>query len=89
MGPDAERPRGNRTETVEYRDAGQDYTVRLVLRGRVGDPPAGAGDVESLRCNRVSEGRVYQIIFARGGRKHYHEYPTASMVRCEEEKKEG
>lgn len=26
MGPDAERPRGNRTETVEYRDAGQDYT---------------------------------------------------------------
>jgi len=79
-----EKPKGDSIETVEYRDAGQDYTVRLVLRTSAGTPPARAGDVENLRCNRVSEGRIYQIIFTIGGRKHYS---TASMVRCEEEKK--
>ena len=87
MESDTERPRGNRVETVEYRDAKQDYAVRLVLRTRHGDPAVEAGDVEELMCNRQSEGRIYQVIFTRGGRRHYHEYPTATMVRCEEDKR--
>jgi len=82
-----EKPKGDGVETVEYRDAEQDYTVRLVLRTRHGAPPVEAGDVEKLRCNRQSDGRIYQVIFTRGGRKHYHEYPTATMVRCEEDKR--
>jgi len=77
--------KGGAAEAVEYRDAERGYSVRLVLRVRAGDPPPPeAGEVRELECCRP-DGTVYQVTFRRGGRRCCHEYPLASVARCEEE----
>lgn len=77
--------KGGATEAVEYRDAEKGYLVRMVLRVRAGDPPTPeAGEVRGLGCARP-DAAVYQVTFRRGGRRFCHEYPLASVARCEEE----
>jgi len=91
------RPKGDKVEVVEYRDAKRGYAARLVLRVRAGDPQqAEAGDVRNLRVTRSDGMGVYQVTFSRGqapademlpdrSTTHCHEFPIASLVRCEEE----
>lgn len=91
------RPKGDRVEVVEYRDAKRGYTARLVLRVRAGGPPqADAGDVRNLHVKRPDDSGIYQLIFNRGPEQpnemapglsttHCHEFPIVGVVRCEEE----
>ena len=89
--------KGSAVEVVEYRDAKRGYAARLTLRVRAGDPPwAEAGDVRDLHFRRFDAAGVYQLVFVRGPEQpnemapslsttHCHEFPIASVVRCEEE----
>jgi len=82
------KPKGDRVETVEYRDAGTGYVARMVLLVRHDDPlRSEVLDVGSLRVARV-DGPIYQVSFSRDGRKHCREYPVEEVVRCEEEEVE-
>jgi len=79
------KPKGDRVETAEYRDAVEGYVVRMVLLVRHDDPlRSEVLDVGSLRVVRV-DGPIYQVSYTLGGRKHCREYPAEEVVRCEEE----